>query len=329
MIRNNVGLIPPTRVFDSPKGVTSQSCAKVAAIGLGILAMITALSLFVGVPQFHIAHGRVFQVASGIAALVVAFSCFASLRYCRRPSEEPATLTPVETPPPEVRFLPLIARPSEDGSGGFPIGDDGIVALATFLSINDLLTLRAVSRQMQYTIDTSDVVLKPLLEGFRLWGGTNSSGHQWIRDDLRPPGLELTSIGQLRAYREIYENKRDYFFDYIARLMPGGPIVFTGIPVRNVADIANLSTLVMKTPLMRGEVSNGVYFAMRIQDDRTGNPAPLIFARIHNNYFWNQLGNVHFDANHFNVNNDVGPILSLLKGESVEGKSLCGYPQPS
>jgi len=206
-----------------------------------------------------------------------------------------------------------------------------------FLETRDLIGLSATSRGT-YQRMRSPIIWQPILHEYRIWGATKYV-LQHIRRNNQAPGYALVPVNalpkihpmdQLRAYHRILmENEgsqKNQVFDYLARLMVGGPLAFYEIPKLSPADATSLQVEDMPASIIRGvDAKNKVFFAMLVRDRTSLIPTPEVLVFVNQgengriNDSWLQVANGVWGPNEVKIQeqNDLNYILALFRREDL------------
>lgn len=186
---------------------------------------------------------------------------------------------------------------------------DVVLFMTQYLPIQDRLSLRRVSRAF-HNAASADILWQEQLGQYRIWGPHKHWGFQRVRNGLQAVALNGDGRGplafeQLRAYRDLLNlPERDFpeFFDYLARLNKGGPILFKQL-------LAN-SEVVGKNILGQN------FLSLRLIDKSIENPVPFVLT-FTEGARWNHNQAGPFSQNQINIHNTShrNYVLNLMTGE--------------
>ena len=232
----------------------------------------------------------------------------------------------------------ICAVPPVDGSCLFHtsvISLEMCVHIASYLRCRDRVKSMEVSNDF-YNVMRSKYLWSEYLAhpDYRIWGATRwslvhrSQGYQFTSADQI---YEEDPFYQLRTYHELYKSQEagpeNEFFDYLARLMPGGPLAFKAIPQLNLPNAMDLKPEEMSASLMRGKDQQGLtFFAMRLVDreESEAKPIVLLFTRSGSHGPWVQQANAWWKENTLKVSyqDTLNYILTIIKCESLSARNI-------
>lgn len=222
------------------------------------------------------------------------------------------------------RISILFDFPLNFSNESFPLkklNKDIFIYIATFLNDPDKIALSETSKISLKCIDTP-ILWNTHLEKRRIWGATNV---KFNYDPVKGWVSNLTDLEhnrpltQLQTYFRL--SKKNNAMDYIARLMPGGPVAFSKIPyLTNIFDASLLSVEDVNSPISIGTDRLGYDFlAFRIHDKASSIETMLVFVYMKEAWEWKQIENELWQAEKLKLkdHNALNYILALIRKEDL------------
>lgn len=316
---------------------------RITGVILGVITAIVGILALLGMPELS-----QLGTTGGLAALSIgiALTCVAAcIRFIKNqptptvPSQK-QNISFLETIDPlsnDITSQELASIPSTDVSPSSDsrclfridlIGKDICIYIASFLGPRDQLKSMEVSKDF-CTIMRSKILWSEYLSHpeYRIWGATRWNFKKISGSYLFEPEGKINQedpFQQLRIYHGLCKKNEagptNDFFDYLARLMPGGPIAFNAIPQLNPPNATRLQPGDMSAPIIRGrDQQDCCFFAMRLIDcaDSKATPVVLIFTRSMPGNSWIQEPNIFWKQDELKLSHrDVlGYILALIGRE--------------
>ena len=328
---------------------------RISAVALGSITLLIGLLAMSNIPGLHGLGmtGGWSLTASGGLLLISGISLKCLKRISEQPSVshlpvEPIIERKVKPQPRLPSFLDIVdpfeasatskelivpakcAIPPADGSCLLHIDHvsyDMCVYIASFLGPRDQLKGMEVSKEFHAIMHSKILWSRYLAHPeYRIWGATRwdltyTSGRYLFASESET--FENEPYQQLRMYHELREKGEigpaNEFFDYLARLMPGGPIAFNSIPSMHLENALDLQPGAMSMPIVRGTDNlNRYFFAMRLVNRGIvdAEPIVLLFTRPTTMNGWMQEANLYWGKDELKVTNkDVLNYLLALIGK--------------
>ena len=186
------------------------------------------------------------------------------------------------------------------------ITDDILVYVATFLEKSERLNLRTVSKKFG-TRMTLPVFSSEFALNSRLWGAYAERSDPW---------------NQIKAYMKLSKTL-DSFLEYLARLIPGGPVAFDQIPYLEPDDASLLQLSDINKSIIRGKDKNNFeFFAIRLLNEVDQKRCALIFTKELRKFQqfnpWIQEKNSLWEKDTLKMTSetDLSYMLNLIQGTS-------------
>jgi hypothetical protein len=161
------------------------------------------------------------------------------------------------------------------------LSPDLTLYIACFLSISEKMILMRSAKSFFNEMSKADFIWVQHLEELRLWGGSVKWLHAYAPDRggyvFSPCSAISVDQGQSLRQIEIYRSlELPPTIDYIARLMPGGPLAFCKLPRLGDGFIAQLigpvgvetiSLQSLTAPLMYGKITFQHFLVFRLKTE--------------------------------------------------------------
>lgn len=204
------------------------------------------------------------------------------------------------------------------------LGPDVLLMIGSYLDQNSLMALGKTAKCFKNIVE-ADVCWLPLLKEFRIWGADAVA--KLVRNQQLHK-YEMSCNRRTDAYKQIITYRNEIRglptnMEYLARLMPGGPVAYMKLPVLDLAaipgvqfnrdgqPIANVGVEHLTAPVMRGVCQVGHFLAMRVLDERNERGVLIVVD--------SNMGEVStlWKGVRINLRNHQNLILHVLQGEAL------------
>lgn len=301
-----------------------------ALSGSGLFIIATGLILKCQTPKDQTPH-RTDRANGEVKPIPVKLPTF--LETVAPLPETPVVLTePPATP----------CKPSTDGVSFLTldaIGVDMCLHIASFLTIRERVTMMGVSKEW-CEIARANLFWRPFLghEAYRIWGAEADSSalvrheHGYAYQENDP--ADWSAFHQFRVYHDLQKRglagTNEGFFDYLARLMPGGPLAFDSIPYVQVENTSEVTAESMVKSVIRGSDRDGnIFIALRLADQALEEQTPVVLLFINKNGKWIQQANAYWQEGILDVRHqtDENYVLALLGGTQLANRECFNAPK--
>lgn len=275
-----------------------------------------------------------------IVIMVVGIALLA-YHYCLKSRK----LEAKKSEPLQLEFVHTPMLPLEDGVRSLPVigllNEDLQICVVSYLNPRSLLSLRQSSKIFLKACNSPIIWSGEQYLGhpdYRIWGATTwnclyvkGNGYKYnisVQESLDNPLKTLKTYKNLKAQNAI----DDFFLDYIARLMPGGPVAYSKIAHKDIDDPSKLQPDEMgNDSIIRGKTGAGDHFlALRILDAKSNDMAAKVLVFIHElslGRSWKQLANDYWNANQLRVGNKdcLNYLLNIISKKVHSSHLFSGF----